>query len=122
MGTRLRLTRPGILHDIWFGDLEEILLCLAVFGVFLVYRWWALLPAVAPVVVTAYLHEMTDYVSPWHEDLYQGVSDHTLLLSLYLIGLVITLAAVLSVGLLLRAVWDWLRSGGYQGKQPGAKP
>jgi hypothetical protein len=41
---------------------------LAIVGVFLVYRWWALLPAIAPVAAIIYLHNMTDYVAPWREE------------------------------------------------------
>lgn len=100
----------GTLRDIWFGPLEGIVLGLAVGAVFLVYRWWALLPALAPVAVTIYLHHLTDYVYPWHEDFYAGLTDRPLLLILFLIVQVAVYAALLSVGLLLRAGWEWIRS------------
>jgi hypothetical protein len=100
----------GFLHDLWYGPLEAIVLGLAVFAAFLVYRWWALLPALAPAVVTVFLHHMTDYASPWHEDLYAGLTDEPLLLVLFLVFGVAVYAACLSTGLLLRALWEWLRS------------
>lgn len=107
-GYAFDISPPGVLYDIWYGS-EPILLGLAIFGAFLVYRWWALLPAIAPVAVTVYLHNMTDYVSPWHEDPYEGPSD-PLLFVLFVIAAIVMQAAFLSVGLLLRAVWEWVRS------------
>jgi hypothetical protein len=97
---------PGVLQDIWDSS-EWMLYGLAVVGVFWVYRWWALLPAIAPVVVTIFLHSMTDYVSPWGED--EGVSLTPLFILLVITAIVIQ-AAILSVGLLLRAVWESVRS------------
>jgi hypothetical protein len=76
--------------------------------VFLVYRWWALLPAIAPVAVTVCLHSMTDYVSPWHEESYEVYFDP--LFVLFVAESIIMHAAFLSVGLLLRAVWESTRS------------
>lgn len=99
---------PGVLQDIW-DDSGWMLYGLAVVSVFLVYRWWALLPAIAPVAVTIYLHSMTDYVSPWHEES-PGSPDQPVLYVLLVIGGIVMQAAVLSVGLLLRAAWESVRS------------
>jgi len=110
-GRAFDISPPGVLYNIWYGSaFGWILFGLAVFGVSLVYRWWALLPAIAPAAVMIYLHNMTEYVSPWHDDLYDGLSDHPLFV-LFVIGGIIMGAAVLSAGLLLRAVWEWVGSG-----------
>jgi hypothetical protein len=100
------ISLPGVLQDIWDAS-EWMLYGLAVVGVFLVYRWWALLPAIAPIAVTIYLHSMTDYVSPWGEG--EGFSVAPLFILLVIVAIVIQ-AAVLAVGLLLRVVWESVRS------------
>jgi len=109
-GHAFEVDPPGVLRDIWYGDLEAILFGLAIFGVFLVYRWWALLPAIAPAAVTVYLHHMTDYVYPFHEDFYENFSANPLLLVLFAIVWIGLLAAILSIGLLLRALWEAVRA------------
>lgn len=83
-GHAFDISPPGVLQDIW-DDSYWVIYGLAVFGVFLVYRWWALLPAVAPVAVVVYLHNMTDYVSPWREEA-PGSSDQPVLYALLVIG------------------------------------
>jgi hypothetical protein len=93
---------------------------LAVLGVFLVYRWWALLPAIAPAVVMLYLHTMTDYVEPWHGDAFGHFefSDQPVLGVLLMIIAILLQAAFLSIGLLLRAAWERARSGRRGGSLP----
>ncbi|HEY8815156.1 MAG TPA: hypothetical protein VIP57_08640 [Candidatus Dormibacteraeota bacterium] len=101
-GHAFDISPPGVLNDIWSGSLfGSLLIALVVVGVFLVNRWWALLPAFAPAAVTIYLHA-TDYLSPWHEDL-SGEP-------WYLIGGTVLLVAFLSLALLLRAVWERIRT------------
>ncbi len=55
---------PVVLGDIWDHGGWVVIYGLSVLGVFFVYRWWALLPAIAPIAVTVYIHTMTDYVDP----------------------------------------------------------
>lgn len=66
-GHAFDISPPGALQDIWDHS-GWVTYGLAVLGVFLIYRWWALLPAIAPVAVIVYLHNMTDYVPPWREE------------------------------------------------------
>lgn len=106
-GHAFEVSPPGVLYDLWH-DGEWIVFVLAIFGVFFVYRWWALLPAIAPVAVTVYLHSMTDYVSPWHEESYEVGFDP--LLALLVVGAILLHAAFLSIGLLLRTLWESLRA------------
>lgn len=100
------ISPPGVLRDVWDGS-EALLYGLAVVGVFWVYRWWALLPAIAPVVVTICLHSMTDYVSPWGEG--EGFSLTPLFMLLIIMAIVVQ-AAILATGLLMRAAWESIRS------------
>jgi hypothetical protein len=102
------ISLPGALQAVWDKS-NWIIYGLALFGVFLVYRWWALLPAIVPVAVILYLHNVTDYVSPWREES-PGSPDQPVLYVLLVIGGIVMRAAVLSVGLLLRAAWEWARS------------
>jgi hypothetical protein len=90
---------PGLVRDLWFGPLQAIVYGVAIVGVFLVYRWWALIPALAPLAVEVYLHEMTDYVYPFHEDPYP-------VLVVFATPMVVVF---LGVGLLLRALWEVIR-------------
>lgn len=103
---------PGALQGIWDHS-NWVTYGLAVLGVFLVHRWWALLPAIAPAAVMVYLQNMTDYVEPWHGDAIGpvGFSDQPVLYVLVVIVGIILQAAALSVGLPLRAAWDRVRSG-----------
>ncbi len=103
---------PGVLQYIW--DVNQwTIYGLAVLGVFLVYRWWALLPAIAPAAVTVYLYNMTDHVPLWNQDPTgpTSFSDDPVLYVMFVAGGILLEAAVLSVGLLLRATWEWIRSG-----------
>jgi len=110
-GHAFAVSPPGVLRDAW--DSSWAIYGLAVLGVFLVYRWWALLPAIAPAAITVYLYNMTDYVAPWREEPIgpTSFSDQPVLYVLFVIAGIILEAAILSVGLLLRAAWEWVRSG-----------
>ena len=110
-GNALDISLPGVLQDIW--DHGWVIDGLAILGVFLVYRWWALLPAIAPAAVILYLQIMTDYVEPWHGDAIGSIdfSGQPVLYVLVAIVGIALQAAVLSVGLLLRAAWERVRSG-----------
>lgn len=101
---------PGVLGDVWYGSiLGPLLYGTAIFGVFLVYRWWALLPALAPVAVSIYLYDLTDYVSPWHEESAPNFSEGLGSIVFVILAVAIQ-AAVLALGLLLR--WAWERRAG----------
>jgi hypothetical protein len=56
---------------------------------------------------------MTDYVAPWREEPIgpTGFSDEPVLYVMLVIVGILLEAAVLSVGLLLRATWEWIRFG-----------
>ncbi len=106
-GHAFEISPPGALQGIW-NHSNLVTYGLAVLGVFLIYRWWALLPAIAPTAVMVYLHTMTDYVEPWHGDAFGSFdfSDQPVLyVFLALVGTALQ-AAFLSVGLLLRAAWE----------------
>jgi hypothetical protein len=111
-GHAFDISPPGALQGIWDHS-NWVIYGLAILGVFLIYRWWALLPAIAPVAVIVYLHNMTDYVSPWREEPVgpSSFSDQPALYVLFMLAGIALQAAFLSVGLLLRATWEWVRSG-----------
>jgi hypothetical protein len=118
-GHAFDLSLPGVLQDIWDHS-NWMIDGLAILGVFLVYRWWALLPAIAPVAVIVYLQSMTDYVEPWHGDAI-GTFDFSGQPVLYVLVVIIGIAlqaAVLSVGLLLRTAWERVRPGRREGSLP----
>lgn len=118
-GYAFEISLPGVLQGIW-NHSNLVIDGLAILGVFLVYRWWALLPAIAPSAVVIYLHTMTDYVEPWHGDAFGSFnfSDQPgLYVLLAIVGIVLQ-AAFLSVGLLLRAAWERVRSGHRGGSLP----
>jgi hypothetical protein len=118
-GYAFDISLPGVLQDIWDHS-NWMIDGLAILGVFLVYRWWALLPAIAPAAVIVYLQNMTDYVEPWHGDAIGtfDFSDQPVLYVLVVIVGIALQAAVLSVGLLLRAAWERVRSGRRGGSLP----
>lgn len=120
-GYAFDINLPGVLQGIWDHS-NWVIYGLAVLGVFLVHRWWALLPAIAPAAVTVYLHNMTDYVEPWHGDAIGtfDFSDQPVLYVLFVIAGIVLQAAILSVGLLLRAAWERVRSGRRGGSLPGS--
>jgi hypothetical protein len=110
-GHAFAVSPPGVLRDAW--NSSWAIYGLAVLGVFLVYRWWALLPAIAPAAVIVYLHNMTDYVAPWREEPIgpSSFSDQPVLYVIFVIVGILLEATILSIGLLLRATWEWVRSG-----------
>ena len=118
-GHAFNISLPGALRGIWDHS-NLVIYGLAILGVFLVYRWWALLPAIAPAAVIVYLQSMTDYVEPWHGDAigHFDFSDQPVLYVLVVIVGITLQAAVLSVGLLLRAAWERVRSGRRRGSLP----
>jgi hypothetical protein len=118
-GHAFDISLPGVLQNIW-DQSNWAIYGLAILGVFLVYRWWALLPAIAPAAVIVYLHNMTDYVEPWRGDAigHFGFSDQPVLYVLFVICGIALQAAVLSVGLLLRAAWERARPGRHGGSLP----
>ena len=117
-GSAFAISPPGVLGEIWDGS-GWLIYGVSIFGVFLVYRWWAVLPAIAPVAVTVYLHNMTDYVAPWREESI-GASDQPVVYILFVIAAIVLQAAILGVGLLLRAAWEWVHSGRRRSSLPGS--
>jgi hypothetical protein len=106
--------------DLGWPGADLIVLGLAVFGVFLVYRWWALLPAVVPALVVTCLSAFTEYSSPEREDLAEGLlSDDPLLFLLLMAVGVLVQAVFLAVGLLLRWWWERVRERRRRDALPG---
>jgi 2-polyprenyl-3-methyl-5-hydroxy-6-metoxy-1,4-benzoquinol methylase len=66
-GSAMSVGNPGDAADIW-RVAEIAAFGLAVVGVFLVDRWWALLPAIAPSAVIFYLYVFTAYSTPWDSE------------------------------------------------------
>ncbi len=109
-GSAFNISPPGVLGDIWDRS-GLVIYGLSVLGVFLVYRWWALLPAIAPIAVTLYIYTMTDHVDPWQSESI-GSPDEPIGYAFLLIVGILLQAAFLALGLLLRAAWEWwMRSG-----------
>lgn len=99
---------PGVLGDVWHGSLLGLLVYgLAILGVAFVYRWWALLPAIAPAAVSLYLHYFTDYVYPYRDELGLSTADGPVYIVLLILGIGLQ-AAFLALGFLLR--WAWGRA------------
>ncbi len=101
---------PGVLGDVWRSSAFALIMAgLAIFGVFLVYRWWVLLAALAPVVVGTCLYA-TGYVSsPEGEEIDLSSLPWPLIGGIMLLEAILV-AASLSLGLLLRWVWERVRS------------
>ncbi len=121
-GHAFDLNLPGALGDIWSSGYWNLTIYgLAILGVFFVYRWWALLPAIAPVAVPVYLYNMTDYVPPWQGEslgLPSRLSEQPGLYVLLVIIAIVLQLVFLSVGLLLRAVRERVRSRHREGALP----
>jgi hypothetical protein len=101
-----RMSPPG--RDIWEWS-ELAAYGLAVAAVFLVNRWWALLPAAVPSAVTFYLYTFTSYSTPWDNESL-GNPDQPVTYAIVLLFVVAFEAAVLSVGFLLRWIWNAVRN------------
>ncbi len=95
--------------DLDLGAAEWTLGGLVVFGVFLVYRWWALLPALVPAAVLACLYVFTDY-SPHEGDPGGALFDESVWLLLVMGVVTVIEVAFLAVGLLLRWIWERVRA------------
>jgi hypothetical protein len=78
---------------------------LALVGVFVVYRWWALLPAIAVPVVYGYAYNYTSYHDRWASESVTFGSP----VANALVDIVICLV-VFAVPLALRSLWEALRS------------
>jgi hypothetical protein len=107
-GSAYAIRPPGALGDIWHSS-GWVVYGLAIVGVFFVYRWWALLPAIAPIAVTAYINTMTDYVYPWRSESIGSPNEPVGYVFLLLLAIFLH-AAFLALGLLLRAAWESVRS------------
>lgn len=118
-GSAFAINPPGVLGSIWNAS-GWIVYGLAILSAFAVYRWWAVLPAVAPVAVTVYLHNMTNYEAPWREESIGDFSESPLIYALFVLAAILLQAAVLAIGLLLRAAWEWVRSRQREGSLPSS--
>lgn len=105
-GHAVDISPPAVLGDIWDKS-EAILLVLGIIGTFLVYRWWAVLSAIAPTAVTVCLYSFTDSHHRWSDSEW-GFSDHPVIYVLFVIAATLIGAAILSLGLLLRGGWEKL--------------
>jgi FtsH-binding integral membrane protein len=120
-GQAMHVADPGQARDLWdWSALAAYVL--AVIGVFLVDRWWALLPAAAPTAVTFYLYNFTGYSTPWDSESIGSPSQPVFYAVLLLIGIGIQ-AAILSIGFLPRRVWDWghRRRVSHRGRVPSPR-
>ncbi len=103
-GNAWAILPPGSDREVW-GIAVAAALVLAIVAVFLVDRWWALLPAVGPIAVSFYLYNLTGYSTPWDSESIGTPSEPIFYGVLLVLGIALH-AAVLSIGLLLRRLWD----------------
>jgi len=92
---------------VW-GTSSLVVHLLAVVGVFVVYKWWALLPALVPSLVDIYVRNFTDYVEPMQR-LNLDLSGPFWFVTLTTLAILIQ-AAFLAVGLLARVLWERRRA------------
>jgi len=92
---------------------------LALLGVALVNRWWALFPAVVPMAVNVYLYNLTGYSTPWESESIHLTAAGYLILAPLAIALH---AGFLSLGFLLRRAWQWGQRLNRSGKGQGFEP
>lgn len=112
-GSVRSLGDPGLERDIWGGSVLAAY-GLAVVGVFFVNRWWALLPALVPMATGLYLEYLTDYTYPWEsESIRPSGRLGFLVLPFFSIAF---FAAMLSIGLLARRVWDAVMGSAVRGR------
>jgi hypothetical protein len=102
-GSAWSVGAPGLERDIWDWSVLAAY-ALAVVGVFLVDRWWALFPALIPATVSFYLYNLTDYSTPWDSESIGSPSQPVFYAILLLLGIALQ-AAMLSIGFLPRRVW-----------------
>ena len=94
---------PGLVSQVWNWSFIAAYV-LAIVAVFFVDRWWALLPAFAPLVTGLYIELGTNYVSPWAgEEIRASLDGGYIVLAALGVGLQV---AFLSIGFLPRRVWD----------------
>lgn len=107
-GHMYALDLPGVLQSVW-GSGEWLVYGLAIIGVFFVYRWWALLPAIVPTVVSIAVLSLTDYEVPWRDEF--GLAGDPVI-AIVLAPLAISMqVAILALGLLARTIWERIRRG-----------
>lgn len=104
-GQAMNIATPGLERQIWDWSVLAAY-ALALVGVALVNRWWALLPAVVPMAVNYYLYNFTDYSTPWDSESIQVTGLVGLILLIFVIAVQ---AGFLSLGFLLRRAWLWAR-------------
>jgi hypothetical protein len=78
---------------------------LALVGVFVVYRWWALLPALVVPVVYGYTYNYTSYVDRWASESVTFGSP----VANAVVGIAVCLV-IFAIPLLLRSAWESFRS------------
>jgi hypothetical protein len=101
-GSRWTAADPGIVSDVW-GWSGMAAYLFAIVAVALVYRWWALLPALAPTAAVLYLEYLTDYEPPWERE--PLILPVALLIAVFCIQVALQ-AGVLALGFLGRLIWD----------------
>ena len=99
--TYVRVLHPDFLGAAGF----EVPWGLALIGVFVVYRWWALLPAVVVPVVYGYAYNYTSHVDRWASESFTFGSP----VANALVGIAVCLV-IFAIPLLLRSVWESFRS------------
>ena len=106
-GQAMSIETPAHGQGLWgWGILAAT--ALAIVGVALVDRWWALLPAAVPSAVSFYLYHLTNYSTPWDSESIGNPSEPVFYVFLLLLGIALQ-AAVLALGFLLRRAWLWAR-------------
>lgn len=104
-GQAMNIANPGLERDIWDWSVLAAY-ALALIGVALVNRWWALLPAAVPMAVNYYLYNFTDYSTPWDSESIHVTGLVAVVLVIFAIAVQ---AGFLSLGFLLRRAWLWAR-------------
>jgi hypothetical protein len=104
-GQAMNIATPGLERQLWDWSVLGAY-ALALVGVALVNRWWALLPSVVPMGVNYYLYNFTDYSTPWESESIHLSGLIGLVLAIFAIAIQ---AGFLSLGFLLRRAWLWAR-------------
>jgi hypothetical protein len=95
---------PGLAPDLWQWGAAAAY-ALAIVGVAIVKRWWALAPALAPTVSLLYLESFTDYAPPPSQEREPLVLPLPFVIVVFCLQVALQ-AAVLAIGFLLRLLWD----------------